>query len=181
MISSSISRTDCRASGTAVSIVRKLVAAGHQALLAGGCATQSQQPMEPAAETAPDDMATIEPWDGDGLEIPLDGSSKDAWERSLLRVKAHSEPADYQLLLSAIDYLLLYDLGAKGDIVDVADGYARNYLVPRAFAVRATPGALQQADAMRRAREEAARKALADAEALAQNLVGARVVDDHTV
>ena len=86
------------------------------ALLAGGCATQSQQPMEPAAETAPDDMATIEPWDGDGLEIPLDGSSKDAWERSLLRVKAHSEPVDYQLLLSAIDYLLLYDLGAKGDM-----------------------------------------------------------------
>ena len=68
------------------------------------------------AETAPDDMATIKPWDGDGLEIPLDGSSKDAWERSLLRVKAHSEPADYQLLLSAIDYLLLYDLGAKGEM-----------------------------------------------------------------
>jgi large subunit ribosomal protein L9 len=68
------------------------------------------------------------------------------------------------------------DLGAKGDIVDVADGYARNYLVPKAFAVKATPGALHQAEAMRRAREEAARKALADAEALAQNLVGARVV-----
>jgi large subunit ribosomal protein L9 len=68
------------------------------------------------------------------------------------------------------------DLGAKGDIVDVADGYARNYLVPKAFAVKATPGALQQAESMRRAREEAARKSLADAESLAQNLVGARVV-----
>ena len=68
------------------------------------------------------------------------------------------------------------DLGSKGDIVDVADGYARNYLVPKSFAVKATPGALQQAEGMRRAREEAARKARADADAMAQNLVGARVV-----
>ena len=68
------------------------------------------------------------------------------------------------------------DLGHKGDIVDVADGYARNYLVPRAYAVRATDGAVQQAEGMKRARDEAARKARADAEALAQNLVGARVV-----
>ena len=44
------------------------------------------------------------------------------------------------------------DLGAKGDIVDVADGYARNYLVPKSFAVVATDGALRQAEGMRRAR-----------------------------
>ncbi|MDJ0960494.1 MAG: 50S ribosomal protein L9 [Acidimicrobiia bacterium] len=68
------------------------------------------------------------------------------------------------------------DLGAKGDIVDVADGYARNYLVPKSFAVAATEGALRQAEGMRRAREEAARKARADADAMAQSLVGARVV-----
>ena len=68
------------------------------------------------------------------------------------------------------------DLGAKGDIVDVADGYARNYLVPKSFAVAATAGALRQAEGMRRAREEAARKARADADAMAQSLVGARVV-----
>jgi large subunit ribosomal protein L9 len=68
------------------------------------------------------------------------------------------------------------DLGNKGDIVDVADGYARNYLVPRSMAVLATRGALRQAEAMRAAREEAARRALAEAEQLAQNLVGARVV-----
>ncbi len=68
------------------------------------------------------------------------------------------------------------DLGTKGDIVDVADGYARNYLVPKSFAVAATEGALRQAEGMRRAREEAARKARADADAMAQSLVGARVV-----
>lgn len=68
------------------------------------------------------------------------------------------------------------DLGIKGDIVEVAPGYARNYLVPRRLAVEATGGALRQAEAMRKAREESARRAKADAEALASSLVGARVV-----
>jgi large subunit ribosomal protein L9 len=68
------------------------------------------------------------------------------------------------------------DLGSKGDIVNVADGYARNYLVPKSFAVAATDGAIRQAEGMRRAREEAARQARADADAMAQSLVGARVV-----
>jgi len=68
------------------------------------------------------------------------------------------------------------DVGSKGDIVDVADGFARNYLVPRAYAVKATDGAVRQAEGMRRARDEAARKARADADALAQSLVGSRVV-----
>ena len=31
-------------------------------------------------------------------------------------------------------------LGRKGDLVDVADGYARNYLVPRGLAMKATKG-----------------------------------------
>ena len=47
-------------------------------------------------------------------------------------------------------------LGEKGDVVDVADGYARNYLVPKKFAVKASEGALKQADAMRVARMQRA-------------------------
>ena len=49
-------------------------------------------------------------------------------------------------------------LGRKGDVVTVADGYARNYLVPRGLALRATKGALRQAEQMRHAREEVERK-----------------------
>ena len=49
-------------------------------------------------------------------------------------------------------------LGAKGDVVTVADGYARNFLVPRGFALVATKGSLRQAEQMRRAREERERK-----------------------
>lgn len=44
-------------------------------------------------------------------------------------------------------------LGQKGDLVDVADGYARNFLVPRGLALRATSGIQKQADAMRRNRD----------------------------
>ena len=44
-------------------------------------------------------------------------------------------------------------LGQKGDLVDVADGYARNYLVPRGLAMKATKGVVAQAESMRRNRE----------------------------
>ena len=43
-------------------------------------------------------------------------------------------------------------VGKKGDIVDVADGYARNYLVPKGFAIKASPGIEKQAAQMRRSR-----------------------------
>ncbi len=68
------------------------------------------------------------------------------------------------------------ELGSKGDIVDVADGYARNYLMPKSLGVKATAGAVRQAEGMRRARAETEGKALEEAEQLAQALIGSRVV-----
>jgi large subunit ribosomal protein L9 len=44
-------------------------------------------------------------------------------------------------------------LGKRGDIVDVADGHARNFLLPKGHAIKATSGAIQQAAKMRRARD----------------------------
>ena len=44
-------------------------------------------------------------------------------------------------------------LGKRGDIVEVADGHARNYLLPKGHAIKATDGAVSQASAMRRARD----------------------------
>ena len=67
-------------------------------------------------------------------------------------------------------------LGKRGDVVDVADGYARNYLLPRKVAIKANDGALHQAEAVRDARIEAERRARELAENLAQQLVGTRVV-----
>ena len=45
------------------------------------------------------------------------------------------------------------NLGAPGDIVEVKDGYGRNYLLPRGLAIVATRGAEKQVDAIRRARK----------------------------
>jgi large subunit ribosomal protein L9 len=50
------------------------------------------------------------------------------------------------------------NLGHKGDLIVVADGYARNYLVPKGLALVASKGSLQQAEQMRRSREERERR-----------------------
>ncbi len=65
----------------------------------------------------------------------------------------------------------LAQVGKKGDIVDVADGYARNYLVPKGLAFRATPGVEAQATAMRRARDLRDATDRSAAEAIAKSLV----------
>ena len=44
-------------------------------------------------------------------------------------------------------------LGAPGEIVEVKDGYGRNFLLPRGLAITATRGAERQANEIRRARE----------------------------
>lgn len=62
-------------------------------------------------------------------------------------------------------------VGKKGDIIDVADGHARNYLIPRGLAFRSSAGAESQAATMRRSRDlkdSADREA---AEAIATRLV----------
>lgn len=62
-------------------------------------------------------------------------------------------------------------LGKRGDIVDVADGYGRNYLLPRGLAFRATPGAVDQAGRMRRARDLRDAHARESAQIIATTLV----------
>lgn len=44
-------------------------------------------------------------------------------------------------------------VGKRGDIVDVSDGFARNYLLPKGLAIKASDGAVAQASAMRKARD----------------------------
>jgi large subunit ribosomal protein L9 len=71
--------------------------------------------------------------------------------------------------------LLLEDvinLGLAGDVVRVADGYGRNYLVPRGLAKVATPGALKQADQIRTAGERKRSRQLASAQDLARRIEG---------
>lgn len=75
--------------------------------------------------------------------------------------------------MAQITLILLDDvenLGLAGDEVSVAPGYARNYLLPRGLAAKATPGIMRLVES--RKAQIAARRAkeLADAQALAEKL-----------
>ena len=63
-------------------------------------------------------------------------------------------------------------LGRTGDIVEVARGYARNYLVPHGLAVEAGDGIAAQAEAMQRKRELRSVSERADAEVVAGRIAG---------
>ena len=52
------------------------------------------------------------------------------------------------ILTAAVD-----NLGLAGDVVEVKDGYGRNYLVPRGFAMRWTRGGEKQIDGIKRSRD----------------------------
>jgi large subunit ribosomal protein L9 len=62
------------------------------------------------------------------------------------------------------------NLGLAGDVVDVADGYGRNFLIPRGLAILATAGAMKEAEALTRSRKVAESKTLGDAEAARETL-----------
>lgn len=62
-------------------------------------------------------------------------------------------------------------VGKKGDILNVADGYARNFLIPKGRAMQATRGVEAQAGAMRRSRDVKDAKEREGAEAVARTLV----------
>jgi large subunit ribosomal protein L9 len=66
-------------------------------------------------------------------------------------------------------------LGKKGDLCDVAPGYARNYLVPRGLAIMASKGAEKQAAAMRRNREVRDTREREQAQGAAAKLVASPV------
>lgn len=61
-------------------------------------------------------------------------------------------------------------LGGAGDVVEVADGYGRNYLLPRSLAMRATRGAEKQVTSIRRAREARDIQDLGEARRVAEEL-----------
>ncbi len=78
-------------------------------------------------------------------------------------------------------------LGGAGDVVDVADGYGNNYLMPRNLAMRATRGAVSDAEAMRQARVKRQAKSREEAEELKGRLeaksvsIAAKAGEDGTL
>ena len=75
------------------------------------------------------------------------------------------------LLIQDVD-----NLGYAGDVKKVANGYGRNYLLPQQLAVLATPGALKQAETIRKAAEKRRAQETADAQAVANQLTGLKLL-----
>ena len=75
------------------------------------------------------------------------------------------------LLIQDVD-----NLGYAGDVKQVANGYGRNYLIPQSMAVLATPGALKQAETIRKAGEKKRAEERSDAQAIANQLTGLAIV-----
>ncbi len=77
-----------------------------------------------------------------------------------------------------MEVLLLKDvdgLGLAGETKKVADGYARNYLIPRGMVALATPGAIRQVELQQKSAAHRQAKELSEAQALAQLLDGVSV------
>ena len=78
-------------------------------------------------------------------------------------------------------------LGQEGDVVKVAPGYARNYLLPQGFAEPVTEGAKKRIAKIVAERERIRRETLADAQKLARRLaetsvtIRAKVSEDETL
>ena len=64
------------------------------------------------------------------------------------------------------------DIGKKDSVLNVSDGYARNYLFPRKWAVEATPGAVKEIERKRAAEEKLEKERRDAAELVARELKG---------
>lgn len=69
-------------------------------------------------------------------------------------------------------YLKAVEHARPGDVKEVADGYARNFLLPRGLARAATPEALRQLETQRAAEEKRQARQQAEAEAMVQRISG---------
>lgn len=72
-------------------------------------------------------------------------------------------------------------LGREGQVVEVKDGYARNYLFPKKLAAVATPGSLKNLESKRKKLEAKEAKLKEEAEALAKKLEGKKFVIEAKV
>ncbi|MCB4358922.1 50S ribosomal protein L9 [Quatrionicoccus australiensis] len=67
------------------------------------------------------------------------------------------------------------NLGNLGEVVKVKDGYARNFLIPKRMAKRATPAAMAEFEARRAELEKLAAEKLAAAQGVAEKMAGLSV------
>ena len=127
------------------------IAVGFLALTffaATACSSESQQPAEEqAATTGETAAATAEALAEDGdvesaeeappgiMDTPLDGSSVEAFKAGLQLVDEEATEKQYRSLMSALDYLLLFDISVKRKkelLYARLDGYTPNQIIKEA-------------------------------------------------
>jgi hypothetical protein len=100
-----------------------------------GCASSPTGSSEPSEASTPQVAAQpeiVDDYEGDGMELPLDGTSMEAWDASMARIKRHSDEASYKSLNAAVGYLLVYDLEARGNkeiLISKLDGKTGNEIM----------------------------------------------------
>lgn len=67
-------------------------------------------------------------------------------------------------------------LGNFGDIINVKDGYAKNYLMPNGFAILATPGNIKQSEILKKSKIKAEAKNIKEATDIANELDGTKLI-----
>ena len=112
-------------------------------LFLGACASTGNDPAVTQAEAEPEPACEFEPWDGDGMQIPMDGSSMEAWDCSLQRVETYSDPETFITLENAIKYLLMYDLKSYRDmnkLIERLDGLTGYEIIGKVGWRKPAPG-----------------------------------------
>ncbi len=113
------------------------------ATLLGACASNGGEQQTAQATPEAEPACVIEPWEGDGMLIPMDGSSIEAWDCTLERVKAHSDADTYLTLENAIKYLLMYDLKSYRDmnkLIERMDGLTGYEIIGKVGWRKPAPG-----------------------------------------
>lgn len=67
-------------------------------------------------------------------------------------------------------------LGGFGDIINVKDGYAKNYLIPNGFAAIATPGNIKQSEILKKSRIKVEARNIKEATDIAGELEGTKLI-----
>lgn len=83
---------------------------------------------------APDGLVPAEAVEPTGLDIPMDGSSLEAFEQSMEQVRETGSEKEYLQLKDAFDYLLFFDIGAKNNpevLASRLDGLTGNEILKR--------------------------------------------------
>lgn len=97
--------------------------------------------------------------------MPVRATSRSSWWSGEAGDTTPSQPMNVVLRAD------VEGVGKKGDMLHVADGFARNYLIPKGRAIKATPGVKAQAEAMRRSSAAREARERESAEAVARALV----------